>query len=108
MYRWAGAFSTVHGVVFAILSPGSALARPPPFFTDAVVGFRRQCSHRQRLKLLALQQLRERPYCRAADQRASIIKQPPRFSSQSRVMGVADRDQHIADKAVAADALDRR
>src|SRR6266581_914709 len=102
LYRWAGAFSTLHGVVFAILSPGSAvqrpqrpghetvnasrlatrrfnskpscsstdrgtvfpvadrrregrrkqfpsrrilgLARPPPFFTDAVVGFRHQCS----------------------------------------------------------------
>ena len=29
-------------------------------------------------------------------------------SRQRRIVGVADRDQHVADKAVAADALDRR
>src|SRR5882724_3085769 len=29
VYRWAGAFSTLHGVVFAILGPGSAVQRPP-------------------------------------------------------------------------------
>ena len=26
---WAGAFFTLHGVVFAILGPGSAVQRPP-------------------------------------------------------------------------------
>jgi hypothetical protein len=29
LYRWAGAFSTLHGVVFAILGLGSAVQHPP-------------------------------------------------------------------------------
>jgi len=41
-------------------------------------------------------------------QRARIVEQALGLGRQRRIIGVADRDQHVADEAVAADAFDRR
>ena len=49
----------------------------------------------------------ERPHRGAANQRRSIAEQSLGFAGKACVFGVADRDQHIAQKTVAADALDR-
>ena len=73
------------------------------FISFAPVGLRSQ-----RVKSLPLDQLRQRPHRRAAHQRACIVEQALGLCRQRRIAGVADRDQHIADEAVAADALDRR
>ena len=50
----------------------------------------------------------QRPHRGAAHQRACVVEQPLGLRCQRRIAGVADRDQHIANEAVAADALDRR
>ena len=55
-----------------------------------------------------LRQLRQCPYCRAAHDRAWIGEQALGLACQRGVVRVADRNQHVADEAVAADALDRR
>ena len=52
--------------------------------------------------------MRQRPNRGAANQRALILEQASRLVGQSGVIGVADRDQHVADKSITADALDWR
>jgi len=42
------------------------------------------------------------------NQRALVVEQALGGDRQSRHAGIADRDQHIADESIAADALDRR
>ena len=49
----------------------------------------------------------ERPHRGAANQRRSIAEQSLGFAGETGVLGIADRDQHVAQKTVAADALDR-
>ena len=49
----------------------------------------------------------ERPHRGAANQRRGIAEQSLGFAGKACVSGIADRDQHVAQKAVAADALDR-
>src|SRR5580693_3988431 len=49
----------------------------------------------------------ERPHRGAANQRRSIAEQSLSFAGKACVFGIADRDQHVAQKPVAADALDR-
>src|SRR5260370_33383734 len=48
----------------------------------------------------------ERPYRGAATQWRSIAEQSLGFAGEANVFGIADRDQHVAQKAVAANALD--
>ena len=50
----------------------------------------------------------QRPHRGAAHQRRGVVEQPLGFARQRGVAGVADRDQHIADEAVAPGALHRR
>ena len=49
----------------------------------------------------------ERPHRHGANQRRSIAEQSLGFAGEADVFGVADRDQHVAQKTIAADALDR-
>jgi len=49
----------------------------------------------------------ERPYRGAAYQRRGIAEQPLGLAGKAGIFGIADRDQHVAQKAIAADALDR-
>src|SRR5439155_1519764 len=72
------------------------------------IGLSVQRVSRKRRKFLSCQQLRQRPHRSTPDQRAAISQQAFCLTSQSAVPRVADRDQHVADKTVAADALDRR
>ncbi len=78
----------------------------PPFAPHDFVGLsgRSLCLSSERFRR---EQLRQRPHRRAAHQRAGVIEQSLRLDSQRGIAGVADRDQHVAHEAVAADALDR-
>src|SRR5579871_242365 len=62
----------------------------------------------QRVKTLASDQLRQRPHRCTTDQRARIGQKTFGLAGQRGIAGIADRDQHIADKAVTAGALNRR
>src|SRR2546423_2135209 len=53
-------------------------------------------------------ELPQRPYGRAAHQRRGILEQTFGLRREPYVAGIADRDQHIAHKTVAADAFDGR
>src|ERR1700749_3456209 len=80
----------------------------PPFRAHALITLGADLVRCKRLKRLRRHQLRQRPNRGAADQRALILEQALRLASQGGVIGVTDRDQHVADKSIAADALDRR
>src|ERR1700741_765217 len=79
-----------------------------PFRTHVFVRLDCHCLRSLRRKRLAVDQLRQCPDCGAPDQRALVAKQTLGLRREATVRGVADRDQHIADEAVAAGALDRR
>src|ERR1700675_619780 len=79
----------------------------PPLFQHIVIGLYADGPCRQCRKLFPLQQLRQRPYRSTTDQRAFVIEQAFCLLRQGGLVRVADRDQHIANKTVAADALDR-
>src|SRR6266702_2641957 len=49
----------------------------------------------------------ERPDRGTANERRRIIEKPLGFGSETRIAGIADRDQHITDKTRTADTLDR-
>ena len=51
---------------------------------------------------------RQRPDGSAAHQRRGVVEQRDRRVRRAAIAGIADGDQHVADEAVAADALDRR
>src|ERR1700730_9833058 len=80
----------------------------PPFHAHALISLGIHRTRRQRLELALPHQLRQRPYGSTPDQRAGVIQQAFGFDGQGAVAAVADRDQHVADEPVAADALDRR
>ena len=63
---------------------------------------------REALELFQRQQSAQRPHGGAAHERRGVIQQPFGLMRQRRLARVADRDQHIAHEAVAADALDGR
>jgi len=79
-----------------------------PLGTYALVRFSRHCLRGLRREWIRPDQLRQCPDCGAPDQRALVAKQTLGLRREATVRGVADRDQHIADEAVAAGALDRR
>src|SRR5579862_1930610 len=60
----------------------------------------------ERRERASIEQLRQRPHRRAPHQWVRVAQQPPRLVCQRSIVRIADRDQHIADKAIAADALD--
>src|SRR4051812_14622167 len=78
-----------------------------PFRADAAVELARTPVPGKRYELIARQQLRQRPRRGAAHQRALVGEQALGFGGERRVFRVADRDQHIADEPVAADAFYR-
>jgi len=57
-------------------------------------------------KALSIQAAKRPDGC-AADKRRWVVKQSLGLSRECRLPGIADRNQHIANEAVAADALDR-
>src|SRR4051812_49579618 len=79
-----------------------------PLLTHALVALVAHCGSLRRLELTPWHQLPQRPHRGPAHQRALILQQSPRLVRQCRITGVADRDQHVAQKAVAADAFHRR
>src|SRR5712691_6618899 len=49
----------------------------------------------------------ERPDRGTANERRRIVEKPLGFGGETRIAGIADRDQHITDKTRTADTLDR-
>src|SRR6185312_2862555 len=81
---------------------------PEPFATHVVIGFGGGALLGEGGEFRRGQQLGERPHGGAAHQRRSIVQCGSRGRSERGIAAIADRDHHIAQEAVAADALDRR
>ncbi len=79
-----------------------------PFGVDGFILFLCGMLGAQRREVAHRQQARQRPHRHGAHQVGWIAKQPFRFLGERPVAGIADGDQHVADKAVTARTLDGR